>query len=153
MVVSYITSVIIKNADTSKKNMFRMTKSSADVIALARQKSDNLMHSFNNSVTVTMTEARNSCERLHSKMDNATKQYLSNTRSTLKSMAERAYLNNPLTILQKGFAIVRTAEGGVAASVESVGQGEVIKIQFRDGEINAMTCELINLSPKESQNV
>jgi exodeoxyribonuclease VII large subunit len=153
MVVSYITSVIIKNADTTKKNMFRMTKSSADVIALARQKSDNLMHSFNKSVTLTMTEARNTCDRLHSKMDNATKQYLQNTRSTLKSMAERAYLNNPLTILQKGFAIVRTAEGGVAASVDSVGQNEVIKIQFRDGEINAMTCELINLSPKESKNV
>ncbi|MEG0868344.1 MAG: exodeoxyribonuclease VII large subunit [Hafnia sp.] len=146
MVISHITSTIIKNADASKKNMLRMTKSSADVIAMARQKSEHLKHNFNKSVSMTISDARNSCERLHAKMDNVTKQYLVNTRAALKSMAERAYMNNPLTILQKGFTIVRNANGNVAASAHSIETNEIIKIQFRDGEINAMACTPINLS-------
>lgn len=143
MVISHISSVIIKNADASKKNMLRMTKASADTIALARHQSEDLKHSFNKSISMTISDARNACERLHERVDHASSSYLARTRQSLKQMAERAYLNNPMTIMSKGFAVVRKENGEVAGSLSRIEPNEIIKIHFKDGAVNAQAVEII----------
>ena len=139
MVISHISSLIIKNADSSKKNMLRMTKASADVILSARQQTESMKHSFNKSITITISSAKNSCILMHEKVDSLSKQYLIITKQKLKQMAEKAYLNNPMTILNKGFTLIRKSDGSVAGSHDQISENEEITIQFKDGQIKAIS--------------
>ena len=43
----------------------------------------------------------------------------------------------PQKTLGRGFAVVRSAEGGVITSAASAGQADGIQVQFQDGSIDA----------------
>ena len=53
---------------------------------------------------------------------------------------------NPLGTLQRGYAIVSDSDGEVVTAATTLGDDQALSIQFADGNVEARTTSLPNLS-------
>ena len=56
---------------------------------------------------------------------------------TAESTFREVIAQGPQKTLGRGFAVVRSAEGGVITSAATAGQADGIRVQFQDGSIKA----------------
>ncbi len=54
---------------------------------------------------------------------------------------------SPLRVLERGYAIARTAEGHVVASIAAVAPGDTLAVRISDGEIDARVVGVRSSDP------
>ncbi|MBI6727059.1 exodeoxyribonuclease VII large subunit [Pseudomonas viridiflava] len=145
LAIAHICNTIFKNAQEAKRNMLQTTRMASEVVARARQRAEGTFSEIKDKARQTVERARSSCEISHSSVMNAATNYLDRSRSHVKGLIEQVYLNNPLNVLNKGYAIVREADGKVITSREDI-QNKTITIQLKDGTVGAVTGELMNFN-------
>jgi exodeoxyribonuclease VII large subunit len=62
---------------------------------------------------------------------------LARRRRALEGLSAKVGALSPLKVLERGYALVRAADGGVVASVVAVSAGDAVKITFQDGQVDA----------------
>ena len=72
-------------------------------------------------------------------MQEAMKHNLTLKRERVNSLAAQLGAYNPLNVLARGYAVVRTADGEVIRSVGQVQPDERLLIRVSDGEFEAQT--------------
>lgn len=74
-------------------------------------------------------------DSINDKLNTVLKSKLSEEKSNLKEISSLLVANNPLTILSKGYSIVRNKENEIIKSKNDIEDNEIIEIVFKDGII------------------
>ena len=61
----------------------------------------------------------------------------------MKSAKKELEALNPLSVLERGYAIVTTGDSRIVSSPESVKDGDRLEIRVKDGMINALVKEKV----------
>ncbi len=88
------------------------------------------------------TQVQKQCERQHATLTRTTQtlvqtveRYLEKQFTRLEYLTVRLEAVNPLAPLQRGYALVQTAQGHVISSVESVHKGQRLHLSLADGTV------------------
>lgn len=99
------------------------------------------------------------CNPVSDYLDNAYSQMrqnlnfrLNESDAKLKSLAAALQNASPLSILSKGYALCRDAEGSVIRDVAAMSTGQQVSLQLRDGFANARVDEVLPTRTKEAVN-
>ncbi|MEZ6038340.1 MAG: exodeoxyribonuclease VII large subunit [Planctomycetota bacterium] len=95
------------------------------------------------NVTVRLLRERNDLRRSADRVAHGAGRALEKQQAVLDRAAVRHRLLDPRRVLQRGFAIVRSADGRVAPSVDRLADGDAVRVQFRDGhaEVRVQTTQ------------
>ena len=89
------------------------------------------------SPRVKLRNARQRLDDAGGRMQDAVRHNLTLRRERVNSLSAQLTAYNPLNVLARGYAVVRTADGNVVRSVNQVQSDERLLIRVRDGEFNA----------------
>lgn len=148
LAIAYITSTITKNAQQAKRNMLSTSRIASEIVARARQRTEGAFSDVKDKARSTIERARSNCEVSRSSALSAAKSYLERSRLNVRSMMEQVYANNPLNVLNKGYAVVRQVDGPVITSAQNL-EGKTIEIQLKDGKVGAIAGQLVNFKQEE----
>ena len=118
-----------------------LTSLVTDRISVARQQvAANLRALQHLSPRVKLQNTRQRLDDASGKMQAAIKHQLALRRERIVSLSAQLNAFNPLNVLARGYAVVRTAEGEVVRSVRQVRPDEQLSIRVSDGEFTAHTA-------------
>jgi len=117
-----------------------LTSLITDRIGVARQQiAANVRALQHLSPRVKLQNTRQRLDDAGSKMQDAMRHSLTLRRERVSSLAAQLGAYNPLNVLARGYAVVRSAEGEVIRSVNQVTVDEQLLIRVSDGEFEAQT--------------
>lgn len=148
LAITHITSKITKNAQQAKQNMLSTSRIASEIVARARQRTEGAFSDVKDKARSTIEKARSNCEVSRNSALSAATNYLERSRMRLKGMMEQVYANNPLNVLNKGYAVVREVDGPVITSAQHL-EGKTIEIQLKDGKVAAVTGQPVNFKQEE----
>ncbi len=93
------------------------------------------------SPRVKLANIRQRLDDVSSNMLDAMKHGLALRRERVNSLSAQLTAYNPLNVLARGYAVVRTAEGDVVRSVNQVQPNEQLSIRVSDGEFEVQSKE------------
>jgi len=85
----------------------------------------------------SVVETRNKIENVGANILRESEHLINQNKQKLEYLGRVLDAMNPEKKLQQGYAIVRTLSGKVVRSANSVGEGDIIKTQFFDGNIES----------------
>ncbi|MCB9879842.1 MAG: exodeoxyribonuclease VII large subunit [Planctomycetes bacterium] len=120
-----------------------VVQASHRALADARRDLGDAAQRLGTNVTVRLLRERNELRRSADRVANSARRQLEKQQGLLERAAVRHRLLDPRRVLQRGFAIVRGADGRVAPSVARLADGEAVRVQFRDGhaEVRVQTTQ------------
>jgi exodeoxyribonuclease VII large subunit len=136
LVIGYISSTIVKNAQECKNNMLIISKTAQETISRARAEVNQVYGEIREMALQTTSRARNECDMLMTQIHYNAKGILSNARNEIKLLMQEIFTNNPFNVLERGYAIVREQDGTVLTTKESA-KGKSVTITFKDGTSTA----------------
>ena len=112
-------------------------------ISLLRGKIQNCRNGYSLSIPHIIEKGRNTVREFVNTsgifLSNSTKVYSEKVKSAKKELEAL----NPLSVLERGYAIVTTAGSRIVSSPESVKDGDRLEIRVKDGMINALVKEKV----------
>jgi exodeoxyribonuclease VII large subunit len=136
LVIGHISSVIIKNAQDCKNNMFMVNKMATENLVKARAKTDQIYNEVRDLAFKSTAKARSNCDMTFSLVQQNAMNTLSVARQTVKSMMQEVFINNPLNVLNRGYTIVKGPDTQVITSKEDA-LNQNVTIMFKDGSVSA----------------
>lgn len=136
LVISYITNTMVQNAHDSRNNYQLVNKFATASITKAKAQTNQLLLDIKALALVATSKARNQSELAFSDINAQSKNILALARQNVKSIMKEVYLNNPINVLERGYAIIREQGGNVLTTKESA-HGKNIQIMFKDGTSSA----------------
>ncbi len=73
-------------------------------------------------------------------------------RARLDGLQQRLTALNPLAVLQRGFAVVQSADGRLLSSIRQVGLGDEVSVRLSDGYFGATVRQIRSAEGKENGN-
>jgi exodeoxyribonuclease VII large subunit len=86
--------------------------------------------------------SRQRVDELGRRLERAEDHRLSLLRARTAGLARRLEGLDPLAILDRGYAVVRRADGSLVRSIGAVGTGEMIGVRVSDGEFGAQVVDV-----------
>ena len=83
-----------------------------------------------------------SLERLREIAQSSMRRILDEADSRILLLKKEAELSSPLHVLEKGYAMVRSADGGVVDSAAKAVPGDVLELRFLDGSVSVLVKEV-----------
>jgi exodeoxyribonuclease VII large subunit len=84
-----------------------------------------------------IADQRASAAALERRLATAMAQLMARRRRALEGLEGKVGALSPLKVLERGYSLVRLADGRVVASTSAVNGGEAVTITLRDGEVDA----------------
>lgn len=139
LVISHIAGTIVNNARQVQSDMMMIRKVAQGALHKARMDTERHHNSMKEIATAKLTQARHSVIQSEKEMRVVAKQQLVAARHNVKSLMQDLLYNDPRKIVQKGYTLVRNADGKVVGNASDVPSGENIEIEFRDGKVTAQS--------------
>jgi len=89
---------------------------------------------FNNTPQRTITKANESLNALESRLQNALVRMLQTQRLQLATSAAKLNTVSPLATLERGYTVTKTTDGNIVSSAKGVKAGDLLQVQWSDGE-------------------
>lgn len=86
---------------------------------------------------------RQRLDQLDERLQRAFDHHLALRRERLAGLSARLYSLDPRAVLQRGYAVLRRAEGGLVSSVEQVAAGQNLHAELADGSLDVKILDII----------
>jgi exodeoxyribonuclease VII large subunit len=96
-----------------------------------------------------LAQARERLQACRTRLDRTMERMLHSAASTVSALDARLNSLSPLAVLERGYALVLNAEGGLVRSTAQVTQGNLVTTRLSDG---AFTSRVETTAPNESAN-
>ena len=110
------------------------------VVALFQQRLDDLIDFLSKAPQLSLHKKEQILSHLNFRLlPYSPKKVLPLYRTRLQSLTTKLELLNPLHILKRGFALIKTPEGALVRSVTQLPENSPFQVQFHDGNLEAVT--------------
>jgi len=137
MVITNIYDTIIKNSVTAKRNVQLIKKLGFDCISNARLSLDSLSGRKESEVKRIIQAGRTDIESNKKSMFSSAQLMSRSARHEAKEQVSKIVFYDPSKVINRGYSLIRNEENKVTGGVKSLSVGSDIKIEMRDGSINA----------------
>ncbi|MFK4132274.1 exodeoxyribonuclease VII large subunit [Pseudomonas luteola] len=136
LAIAHIAGRVIQNAQEAKKNMLLISKMAQGAIEKSRARTERMLSEIREMATSTTQAAKTQCELMLKDTEQQAQGQLQAARHHVKALAQEVYLNNPINVVNRGYAIIREEGGKVLTSKEQA-YGKQVTLTFKDGNATA----------------
>ncbi|MCK5718914.1 MAG: exodeoxyribonuclease VII large subunit [Thiomargarita sp.] len=141
LVISYIASIIIQNAQYANQNWQLFNQTAKSLLNQAKIQNERLLMQIREQNIKQLHNQQQNLAHLMQAIKNDCKSQLQQAKYQIKSLMKQILLTDPKTILNQGYAIVRTEKDKLITSQINAKKANYLTIEFKDGKVDCCIKE------------